>query len=300
MINIVVGNNLAHSLAELIKFQFCPVEMKKFCDGEVKPRIKNIRQSNWGILILDIYQDENINDYLVNFFLLAARMKQSCKKVIGVIPYLPYSRQDKEFVKGEPVSGKIIAAHIEKNLDAFITFNSHNHRLKLNDLFSIPNYNISLFPELGEYFKKFPADNTLVIAPDQEARDFAQDFCQNTGFQYIVCHKKRNIYTNKVKLQLPRDFDLNNKNIIIVDDIIASGNTLMNLVSQIKKQNIKSLSFAFVHGLLVGDTEMAFKKLKPKLIVSTNTIFNEFMKVDCAKSLALLITNKNKFKLWNK
>ncbi len=288
----VVGNKLAKELALKLRGKFCPVEFKKFVDGPVKPRVLGFNKADVGILLLDIYQDIDINDYLINFLLLSAKMKESCKKVIGVIPYLPYNRQDKEFLKGEPISARIIGHYLSDNLDYFITCNNHNHRLQLSDLFTIKTFDISLFEELGKNFSDFDKYDTLVIGPDGESKSFVLDFIKHNKFDYVICKKVRNLDTNKVQIGFPKGFKLEkmkNKNIIIVDDVIATGGTLLKLVPKIKAHNIKSLNFAFVHGLLIGDTEKLLKNTKAKRIISTNTIFNMFEKIDCVSSLVPVI-----------
>jgi len=292
MVNIVVGNKLAKELGTKLKFKFCEVDFKKFADGSLKPRILNSVKADVGILLLDIYQDIDINDYVINFLLLSAKMKELCKKVIGVIPYLPYNRQDKEFLKGEPVSAKIIGHYLSDNLDYFITCNNHNHRLQLQDLFKVKAYDVSLFEDLGRVFSDFDIKNTLVIGPDEESKEFVLDFIKNKKFDYVVCKKIRNLETNKVKIGFPKSYKMNKlvgKDLIIVDDVISTGGTLIKLIPELKKHKIKSLNFAFVHGLLIGDAEQLLKDTKAKKIVSSNTIFNVFEEISCVESIVLVI-----------
>ncbi len=286
MDGIVVGNKLANQLSLLLKCFYSPIEIVKFSDGELKPRIIKPKKTKWGILVLDIHQDEDINGYLIIFLLLAARLKILCKNVIGIVPYLPYNRQDKEFLKGESISAKVIASHLEKNLDFFVTFNSHSHHLKLKNLFTIPIFDLSLFKALSQYFIDFSLENTLVIGPDEESRAFVKDFCYLRKFPFVICQKKRDVRTNKLKIRLPKNVKIKNKDIIIVDDIIASGQTFFKLVRQIKKQKPKSISCVFAHGLLVGKTEESLIKLKLNRIFSSDTIDNPFMRA-CSMKVAV-------------
>jgi len=288
----IVGNKLAKDLSLKMEGKFCEVLFKKFSDGTVKPRILNFNKADFGVLIMDMEHDFDINDYVINFLLLSARMKETCKKVIGVIPYLPYNRQDKEFLKGEPVSAKIIGRHLGLDLDYFITCNNHNHRLDLKDLFKIPNLDISLFEDLGKCFSEFDVLNTLVIGPDEESKEFVLDFIKNKKFDYVICKKVRNLDTNKVSIGFPKSFKmekLKGKDIIIVDDVIATGGTLLKLIPIIQKFSVKSLNFGFVHGLLIGDTKKSLKETQAKKIISSNTIFNVFGKVNCIDSISLAI-----------
>jgi ribose-phosphate pyrophosphokinase len=77
-----------------------------------------------------------------------------------------------------------------------------------------------------------------------------------------------------------------NKDIIVVDDVSASGDTILHLIDLIKKLGVKSVSVALSHGLFIGEAEVKIKNQNLKRIVTTNTIENEFAKVDCTTVLS--------------
>lgn len=283
---LVVGNLLGKKLSERLGSKFVPIEYRKFFDGELKVRVNGIKKNKWGIIIMDLYQNQNINEYLLHFILASAKVKEYCEKVIGVIPYLPYKRQDKEFLKGEAVSSKIMSKVLEMNLDYFITCDSHEHRLLLSDVFSIPSYNISEFMDLGKCFLNLRKEETIVIGPDSESKSFVERFCTFNGFEYMVLNKKRDTKTGKVVIELKNKDKIKGKNVIIVDDVSASGGTIEYLNSLIKGIKLKSKNLVLSHGLFIGDVEEKLKKLKFDRIVTSNTVFNEFMEVDCTLGIS--------------
>lgn len=282
---LIFGNVLAKKISQELKVSFSEIEFRKFFDNELKVRALNVKKSDWGVVVLDIDQKTNINEYLINFLLVKSKAKEYCKNVIGIMTYMPYKRQDKEFLKGEAVSSNIMANIIEKDLKYFITCDSHEHRQTLQEIFKVKAFDLSTFMDLGKLFLDFDKESTLVVAPDSEAKNFVKKFIKYNKFNYIVMNKHRDKKTGQVKINVKDDKIFKNKDIIVVDDVSSSGGTILHLLSLIEKFKIKSISVVLAHGLFIGDVEEKFKKRKIKRIVTSNTIFNEFMKVDCTTEI---------------
>lgn len=288
---IIVGDNLAKKLSQCLQAKYSPIEERTFPDGELQPRLLKERPAEISILIFRKKRSETINDYLINFFLLSRKLKDISKKVIGIMPYFPYARQDKIFRKGEPFSAKYIAELIEKNIDIFITVNSHEHREKNSQLFSIPVFNLSVFKLLAQKIKEFKLKNTLVIGPDKESKKYVDEFVKSFESQYLIFSKKRDLRTGKIRL-IQKKLDLRDKNLIIVDDIISSGGTIIGIIRLAKKFKAKTVSLAFVHGLLIGNAIRKIKEFKPLKMISTNTIENPFEIIEIVPEIAHLLKNK--------
>lgn len=282
---LVFGNVLAKRISTLLGCNFAEVEYRKFFDQELKVRSLNVKKAEWGVVVLDINQNTNINEYFINFLLVKSKAKEYCKNVIGIMTYLPYKRQDKEFLKGETVSSNVMAKIISLDLKYFITCDSHEHRQTLQEIFPIKAFDLSTFMDLGKLFMDFDKKNTLVAAPDSEAKSFVERFVVHNGFEYIVMKKVRDTKTGKVKIDLKNKKVFQNKDVIIVDDVSASGGTILHLLDLMEGLNAKSISIVLAHGLFIGDTEKKLKKRKIKKIVTSNTVFNEFMQVDCANEI---------------
>ncbi len=283
---LVVGDTLAEKLSKKISGEYLKVEYRKFFDGELKVRIPGIRKAKWGVLMIDLNQDQNINEYLLNFLFLSQKLKEMCDRVVGVMTYLPYKRQDKEFLKGEVISSIVVAKMIEKNLNYFITLDSHEHRLEISKIFKIKVFNESMFMDLGKEFLDFDKKNTLVVGPDSESKAFVEKFCKFNNFNSLILPKKRDTETGEVVINIKNKNVFLNKDVVIVDDVSASGGTIFKLLDLMESLKVKSESVVLSHGLFIGDVEAKLKQRKLKRIVTSNTILNEFMKADCVEVIS--------------
>jgi len=293
MKNLVIGDNLAEKLAKQLNSDFIFVEDRVFADGEIQPRLEKEKKANKAILILQKKQKENINAYLIKYFLLLRKIKDFAQEVICIMPYFPYARQDSIFREGEPLSSLYIAELIEKDSDVFITCNMHEHRKKIGDLFKGPAYNVFLFQDLAEEFQDFCPFNSVVIGPDKESGAFVDDFCKKFPAQKIVFEKTRDTKTGKINFFYDKNCDLRDKDVIIVDDIVSTGKTILQAAKIVKESSPKTISFAFVHSVFGDKAVEGLRKINPKKIVFTNTLENSHFSVDIIKPLAKYLLEHN-------
>lgn len=294
---VVVGDNLARKLAAKIGGRFVAVEERIFPDGEIKPRLQKEFSARKAILLIQKKEKESINNYLFKFLLLSRKLKDLSDKVIGVLPYLPYSRQDKIFLPGEPLSAKYAAELLEKNLDVFVTVNMHEHRKNIKDLFSIPAHNLSIFSFIAHQFSKLGPKtiaDLVLVGPDSEAINFIDDFRKTLALDYVVLRKRRNTKTGEVSFAAP-DFNFKNKDILILDDVASSAKTLIKAGGLLKKQGARSLSFAICHGLFVEGALNRLRLFKPRQLFVTNTIENAAANYDVTDCISSFLKSKIHF-----
>lgn len=288
MKTLILGDNLAEKLAKHLDLEAVLVKEKKFPDGELQPQLAKEPRADQIILILQKKVQESINDYLIKFFILAKKIKESASKTIGIMPYLPYARQDAVFEEGEALSSLYLAEMIGRNLDVFITCNAHEHRKKIKDLFTIPAHNLFLFKDLADSFKDFDPAKTIVIAPDREAKTFADDFCQDFPAAKLVFLKQRNTKTGQISFSYPEQ-TLQNKEIILIDDIVATGGTILEAAKISQKLGAQTISFAFVHAIFGDQSIESLREINPKRIIAANTIENTQYQLEITESLAKFI-----------
>jgi len=232
------------------------------------------------VIIQTTYPDQKI----IELFLLQDAVKEAgAKKITVVIPYLGYARQDKKFKDGEPVSAKAIAKLISLNADKVITVDPHKEYIL--DFFTIPAFSCSAVPEIAKYLKRKKID--MILAPDKGALDRAKKASTiiKCDFDYM---EKTRIDGTTVKIK-PKNLDVHNKNVAIIDDIISTGSTMALSIKELKKHGAKRVLVACTHGLFAGE---AIKKLRSAgcdEIISTDTIRSDFSKVKIAPCIGDLI-----------
>ncbi len=286
MENLVIGDRLAEKLAQQLNLDFILIEDRVFPDGEIQPRLEKEKKANKAVLIFQKKQGENINAYLIKYFLLLRKAKEFAQEIICIMPYFPYARQDSVFQEGESLSSLYIAELIEKNTDIFITCNMHEHRKKIGDLFKIPAYNIFLFQDLAEEFKNFPPDNSVIVGPDKESKAFVNDFCKRFSAQKVIFQKTRDVKTGEISFVFDKNCDFRGKDVIIVDDIVSTGRTILQAAEIVKELKAKTISFAFIHSIFGDKAIEQLNKINPKKIVFTNTLESSHFYVDITKPIA--------------
>jgi len=289
MENLVIGDELAKRLAQQLNLDFVLIEDRVFPDGEVQPRLEKEKKANKAILIFQKKQNENINAYLIKYFLLLRKVKELAQEIICVMPYFPYARQDSIFREGEPLSSIYISELIEKNADVFITCNMHEHRKKIGDLFKIPAYNVFLFQDLAKEFEDYNIGDTIVIGPDKESKAFVDNFCKKFPAEKVVFEKTRDIKTGEISFSFDNNCDFTNKDVIIVDDIVSTGRTILQAAEIAKEFKAKTISFAFIHSIFGDNAIEQLNKINPKKIIFTNTLESYRFSLDIAKPIAKYI-----------
>jgi ribose-phosphate pyrophosphokinase len=282
----VVGGTASKTVAEdLSKELHTPLAKtisKRFPDDELYIRILDDISGEDVIIVQTTYPDSNI----VELFLLQNAVKEAgANKVTVIIPYLGYGRQDKKFETGEPISARAIAEHISLHADKAITVDPHKQHIL--DFFTIPAFSCSAVPELATYLKKKDID--MVLAPDKGALDRAKQASNIIGCNFDYIEKTR-IDGATVEIK-PKNLQVNNKKVAIIDDIISTGGTMAKSIKELKKQGAKKILVACTHGLFAGEAIKKIISAGCNEIISTDTIRSEFSKVKIAPCISQLLSS---------
>ena len=280
------SENLAKELSKKIKANLVKSEIRVFPDGESKITLIGKISKKKSIVLQSIYPPVDTN--LVQVLSLITKAKENSSEVIAVIPYMGYARQDREFLPGEIVTMKVLGKLFKSaGASKIIVVDIHSSiGLKY---FSIKTKNVTAIPDLVGFFKKLSLKNPLIVSPDQGGKERAKEFAKEFNSDYISLEKTRDRKTGKVKIKTKNLEEVKNRDLILVDDIISTGGSIIKATQFLKKQKCKRIYVACTHALLMNDAEKKIKKAGVTSIISTNTIPGKTSKVDISKTIAKAI-----------
>jgi ribose-phosphate pyrophosphokinase len=272
---------LAKRLADELGVKLGIVDTKRFPDGECYVRIHDDLEREDVVLVQSTRTDEEVVELLL---LQDAIQEYRVRSLITVVPYFGYARQDKLFNKGEAISSRALIQAIQRNTDTVLLVDVHN--LMILTYFDIPVENISGMLQIANYLKDAGAE--MVLSPDEGSVSRARIVGQIIGTSVDYLEKTR-IDGETVKITT-KMLDVYRKRVAIVDDIIATGGTIIEAAKQLKDQGAREVIAACTHGLYAQGALPKLEKVVDT-IVSSDTIENETSAVSVAPELAKAIQN---------
>jgi len=276
------SSDLAKRIARKLKAPYIKTEKKVFPDGESKITINQIPKKSIVLVVQSTYPPVDTN--LLELLSIVSKVQKFSSKVFAVIPYMGYARQDREFLGGEIITigvvGKLLKASGVKKV---LTVDIHS-KLALKEL-KISSENVSAMEVLVKHFKKMKMKDPLVVSPDLGGKERAEKFSNLLKTNFIVLKKHRDRRTGKVNI-LSEKVDVKNRDLILVDDMISTGGSIVKATKFLKRHQCKRIFVACTHALLVNNAAKNIKNAGVSQIISTNTIPGDSAKVDVSKVIS--------------
>ncbi len=226
------------------------------------------------------------NNKLIELLLAAKTARQQGVKRLSLItPYLSYMRQDKSFHAGEAISQQVIGQWLSELFDDLITVDPHLHRVTSLDTV-IPDTNniiITAAPLLGEFVKSLNKD-ILLMGPDEESLQWVKQVASICNASYAVATKIRHSDTH-VSIQLPQ-MHFQNQHVILVDDVISTGNTVAQTAIQLYAAGVKQVDVLVTHALFSEQSINTLDNADIKNIWSSDSIPHKTNNISLADLLA--------------
>ncbi len=270
---IIPGPNstgLAHGLGRELNAAVLEVYRKVFPDGEqyVRIGIENIVKNSRYLLVASMYPNQDRS--FVEVLLLANALKNNdVDDIIGIITYIAYSRQDKMFLPGEPISIEAILKSLYSvGVKDLITIDMHSPRSL--EFFPGKSINILISDLLVSHALKY-LETPIVLAPDKGALGRARFAAEKHGleFDYLVKHRDR--ITGEITME-PKELSVRGRDVVIVDDIISTGGTIALATGMCLRNGARRVIVAASHSLLVGGAVDKIRSAGALKIVTANTI----------------------------
>ncbi|MGD0405431.1 MAG: ribose-phosphate pyrophosphokinase [Candidatus Bathyarchaeia archaeon] len=280
------SKELAEKVSALTGYQNIPVASKVFPDGESYVRLEgNVQGESVAIIQTTCPPMQDGRVFQLAFMADAAK-RGGAVKVTAVVPYLAYARQDKMFLAGEGISVETVARMLKvAGIDELLTVNIHSeHALKQ---FPFPAKTVSAIPLLAQYFVQRGFRGAFALSPDKGAMYIAKQAQMVLGGEAGHLDKQRDRYTGQTK-HTAEGLNVKGQSVIIFDDIISTGSTIVGAAKILREQGAKHVFCACVHGLLIGDAEKRILDASVEEIVGTDSVPGSVSKV----SLAPLISQE--------
>lgn len=289
LISVIAGNSseeIAKKLSKKLNGNLIKTEIRIFPDGESKITLKGKISKDKIIVVQSIFPPVDSN--LFQALSLISKAREYSSEVVIVVPYLGYARQDREFLPGEIVSMKVLG-QLFKGVGAskIIVVDIHS-KIGLK-LFRIKSENVTAIPDLVGYFKKLDLKNPLVISPDQGGKQRAKEFADEYKSEFLALKKQRDRKTGKVQIKTENLDEVQGRDLVIVDDMISTGGSIIKATEFLKKQKCKRVFVACTHALLIDNAEKKIRKAGVAKIISTNTIPGKTSIVDVSNTIAKAI-----------
>ncbi|PWC33210.1 ribose-phosphate diphosphokinase [Azospirillum sp. TSO35-2] len=244
----------ARRLAQALDIPCHIAELHRFPDGESLVRLPEPVERAIVYRSLD-----RPNDKLVELTLAASVLRrQGATDLCLVAPYMAYMRQDAVFKPGEPVSQTVVGDWLGRCFDRFVCVEPHLHRTHTLDEVFVGRPAIALggaAPIVERLRAERVSPKTVIVGPDEEAAPLVESVAGPLGLTGIVGRKERR-GDHDVTVALPPDAPLSGRPVVIVDDVISSGETIFSCARAARALGAGSLRVFGVHALF-GDVAAA-------------------------------------------
>ncbi|HWH10914.1 MAG TPA: ribose-phosphate pyrophosphokinase [Solirubrobacteraceae bacterium] len=265
---------LGATIAEKLGVSLGPVTLKTFSNGEVYCRYgESIRGADVFIVQPTCGNPGNgitANDALMELLMMIdAAVGASAHRVIAVMPWFAYSRQDKKSAPREPISARLVAHMLEAaGADRVLTMDLHSGQVQ--GFFKKPVDHMTALFMLTQYFHDLHLPDLVVVAPDVGRAKLNQKFAEKIGADLAILTKERPAHSEAEIGYLIGD--VRGKTAVIVDDIIDTAGTLRAAAQTVIAQGASRIFVAATHGIFSGDAFDKLSSIPFEQIVVTDTI----------------------------
>lgn len=216
----------------------------------------------------------------------AATAREFGARSVGLVaPYLAYMRQDARFHPGEAVTAPLFAGFLEDSFDWLATVDPHLHRIPtLDAVFRMPTRCVAAAPAVAEWIRTTVPDAVL-IGPDGESEQWVADIARRAALPYQILSKRRS-GDRDVRVSSPDPDLLRERTPVIVDDIISSGQTIVEALRHLTAAGLRPATCVTIHAVFAAGAYENLLAAGAGRIVSTDTIAHPSNAIALAPLLA--------------
>jgi len=259
---------LAEKVCEYLRLPIGDAKVKKFSDGEIQVEInENVRSKDIFVIQPTCAP---VNDNLMELLLLADALRRSvARRIIAVVPYYGYARQDKKVAPRVPISAKLVADMLETSgVTRLITMDLHAGQIQ--GFFNIPVDNLFAAPVLLEHIRSSFKGKMVVVSPDAGGVERARAFAKRLSADLAIVDKRRDAPNQATAMAVIGD--VKDKIAIVLDDMIDTAGTITEAASALIRKGACEVHACCTHPVLSGPAIERIESSEIKSVVCTDTI----------------------------
>jgi ribose-phosphate pyrophosphokinase len=261
---------LAEAIADKLGITLGEVELATFANGETYVRyLDSIRGAD-----VFIVQSGNapVNDHLVELLIMIQAAKlASAKRITAVIPWFPYSRQDKKSAPREPITAKLVADALESaGVDRVVTMDLHAGQIQ--GFFTIPVDHMTALPLFAQHFRDLglTGEGVVSVAPDAGRAKHALKFAEMIGADFAIMHKTRPAHDEVAIVEITGR--VRDKIAVVGDDVTTTGGTQIAGAKVLREHGATEVWMFVTHSLLDAETLSRVAEADITGLVVTDTV----------------------------
>lgn len=272
-IKIFAGNSnreLALEIAENIGLPLGLANVGKFSDGECAIGINEVVRGSDVFLIQSLCTP--VNDNLMELLVMMDALRRaSAGRITAVVPYYGYARQDRKAKARDPISAKLVA-NLLTTAGANRILTMDLHAPQLQGFFDIPLDHLLGVPILANHFKeKFEnTEDLVVVSPDVGSVARSRKFAERLEIPLAIIDKRRPKANVSEIMNIIGN--VNGKRVVLVDDLIDTGGTIINAAKALSEIGAKEVYACCTHGVLSGPAIERIEQSELKELITLNTI----------------------------
>ena len=268
---VLTGNSNPELFKEICAYLKVPqgkAEVSRFPEGEIRVQIQqNIRGRD--VFIVQSTSTPT-NDRLMELLILIdAARRASASRVTAVLPFFGYARQDRKDRPRVPITAKLVANLITTaGADRVLAMDLHAGQIQ--GFFDIPVDHLYSINVLGEYFRRKKLKNLVVVSPDVGGLKMARAYSKVLDASLAIVDKRRE--SDREVQVMSIIGSVKNQNVLLVDDLISTGGSLVEAAQALKKEGALDVYAAVVHPVLADPAVKRIKSSVIKELVVSNSI----------------------------
>lgn len=243
------------------------VDIQKFSDGEIQASYEEtVRGKDVFIIQPTVPPGDNIMELLI---MIDAARRASARKIIAVMPYYGYARQDRKDRPRVAIGAKLIANMLAAaGVDRVMTMDLHADQIQ--GFFSMPIDHLFASTVFLPYLKELKIENLTIVAPDTGGTKRANNYAKYLDADLAICYKQREKANEVSKMTVIGE--VKDRNVFIVDDIIDTAGTLCKAADMILERGAASVSAIITHPLLSGPAYDRINNSNLKQLIVTDSV----------------------------